>query len=307
LSESSPLVVDINGDLSLDVVFGIGGGSDNDPNVLYAFNSDGTDVEGFPITLAGAVRSVPVITDLDQDGDVDVVYAGQDLFLHVWDMPFPYRPYLAPWPTFQGNMQRTGVFYDPPPTPTVTASVGVSATPNGVQVETSFFGLSGQGWKVDVDRREVGDTSGEWSSVATGATVEGGLVRIVDSTAEAGRTYEYRVMDSTESLLFYSEPIFVPVLRARLEGAAPNPFNPSTQVRFEVPGTAGALVPAVLRVYDLSGRLVRTLVAEPVTPGTHSVTWNGQDDSGARVASGVYFARLSCAGVEQATKLTLVK
>ncbi len=68
----------------------------------------------------------------------------------------------------------------------------------------------------------------------------------------------------------------------------PNPFNPQTQISFDLP-SAG---PASLRVYDLSGRLVATLVDAPLTAGSHSATWDGTDLNGQAVASGVYLYEL---------------
>lgn len=109
-SESSPVVGDINGDGLLDILFGIGGGSEDTPNNLYAFSATGASIDGFPITLSGPVRPAPVICDLDHDFDVDIVYGGWDLLIHVWDMPFPYDPLNVPWPTFAGNSARTGVY-----------------------------------------------------------------------------------------------------------------------------------------------------------------------------------------------------
>ncbi|MCP4145737.1 MAG: T9SS type A sorting domain-containing protein [bacterium] len=111
-SESSPVVGDINGDELLDVVFGIGGGSEDSPNNIYAFSTTGASIDGFPITLGGPVRPAPVICDLDNDLDVDIIYGGWDLLIHVWDMPFPYNQVNVPWPTFACNSARTGV-YDP--------------------------------------------------------------------------------------------------------------------------------------------------------------------------------------------------
>jgi len=77
----------------------------------------------------------------------------------------------------------------------------------------------------------------------------------------------------------------------------PNPFNPHTTIRFNVP-TAG---PVTLSVYDVAGRLVSTVVSRPLAAGPHSVAWDGTDHRGARVASGVYFYRLE-AGAHAATR-----
>ena len=110
-SEGSPVLGDINGDGSIDVVHGIGGGDSTAPNNLYAFNADGTPIDGFPVSLNGPLMPSAVITDFDRDGDVDIVYAGWDRLLHVWDMPYTYDRTLMPWPTFQADMQRTGVYF----------------------------------------------------------------------------------------------------------------------------------------------------------------------------------------------------
>jgi hypothetical protein len=69
----------------------------------------------------------------------------------------------------------------------------------------------------------------------------------------------------------------------------PNPFNPSTTIRFSVPAPGS---PVSLNVYDVSGRLVATLVDNEKISGTREVRWNGKDRRGADVASGVYFYSL---------------
>ena len=88
-----------------------------------------------------------------------------------------------------------------------------------------------------------------------------------------------------------------------LHGAYPNPFNPSTTIRFSLaePG------PATLRIYDLSGRRVRTLLDEHRAAGHHDLEWNGRDDSGRRLASGVYFYRLEAGDFRAADKLVMVQ
>lgn len=304
LSESSPVVGDINGDGHLDVVFGIGGGSDNAPNALYAFNRDGTDVQGFPITLPGAVRAVPVITDFNSDGDVDIVYAGFDLFLHAWDMPFPYDSQRIPWPTFQGNARRTGVYGQDIPTAVLSGSVSARPGLGGVLLE-SLFGGPASGLRIDVDRRLAAGT--QYVRVASGLEVSGGELLFVDETAAPGESYVYRLSSADGGLVLFSGEVVVPVQRLAFSGAVPNPFNPKTEIRFEVPGTAGAQVPVRLELFDVSGRRVRTLHVGPLAPGSHRMTWNGVDDRGIAVSSGTYFARLEGAGQSESLKVTLLK
>ena len=92
--------------------------------------------------------------------------------------------------------------------------------------------------------------------------------------------------------------------RSALLANVPNPFNPSTEIRYAL-ATAGELR---LAVYDVAGRQVATLVAGRQVAGQHSIIWNGTDEAGQPVSSGVYFARLETAdGTVDTSKLTLLK
>lgn len=87
----------------------------------------------------------------------------------------------------------------------------------------------------------------------------------------------------------------------------PNPFNPSTTIPFAVPGENGEQIGVILSVYDVRGRLVKTLVDKQLSPGKHEVIWKGTDDRGVAVPSGVYMTSLR-SGTEIVTrKLVLLK
>jgi hypothetical protein len=88
-----------------------------------------------------------------------------------------------------------------------------------------------------------------------------------------------------------------------LLGNAPNPFNPSTEISFVM----GQADHARLKVYDIAGNLVRTLVDEQRDAGSHTVTWNGRDDSGRMAATGVYLYRFEAGDSVQTRRMTLVK
>ena len=89
-----------------------------------------------------------------------------------------------------------------------------------------------------------------------------------------------------------------------LEQNHPNPFNPKTEIRFTLP-EAGMVS---FRIFDLAGRLVRGLLAERVlSPGIHSVRWDGMDDADQPLPSGIYLYRMEAAGRVETRKMTLLR
>jgi hypothetical protein len=84
----------------------------------------------------------------------------------------------------------------------------------------------------------------------------------------------------------------------------PNPFNPTTTIEYTLKEQANVS----LRVYNVAGQLIRTLVEETKTPGeVHTVTWDGRNDAGQSVSSGVYFYKLVAGGYVQTKKMVLLK
>jgi hypothetical protein len=84
----------------------------------------------------------------------------------------------------------------------------------------------------------------------------------------------------------------------------PNPFNPTTAIRYVVPAPGGFVR---LTVYDLRGRKVRTLVDGEKGAGEHRAIWEGRDDAGRDVASGVYFYRMEIGDYRAERKMVLLK
>jgi len=89
-----------------------------------------------------------------------------------------------------------------------------------------------------------------------------------------------------------------------LDDAHPNPFNPQTTIAYELP----TQVAVSLRVFDVSGRLVRVLVDDRfIEPGRNEAIWNGRDDAGRQVASGTYFYRLEAGEYSETKSMMLIK
>jgi len=96
----------------------------------------------------------------------------------------------------------------------------------------------------------------------------------------------------------------LPPASYRLGQNVPNPFNPVTTIWYELPEPAAVR----LQVFDVSGRLVRTLENGGVRgPGRHEAVWDGRSDAGRRVSAGVYFYHLEAGDFTMTRRMTLVK
>ena len=127
-----------------------------------------------------------------------------------------------------------------------------------------------------------------------------------DIDCKPGAAYQYRVDVSDEAgrrILFETDPISMPALTLSLYQNYPNPFNPSTEIRYSLPEKCRVR----LEVYDISGRRMASLVDGVQASGFHPVVWNGVDDRGSSVASGVYFCRLTAGKETISKKMVMLK
>jgi flagellar hook assembly protein FlgD len=132
--------------------------------------------------------------------------------------------------------------------------------------------------------------SGDERQISAEVEREGNDFVLRDRDVERGVAYRYQVIviDDGRAVTSFEASVTTPKLRFALGQNQPNPFNPTTRIDFSV--EHGGVV--TLRVYDIAGRLVRTLVAGSRAPGAYTEHWDGRSDSGERVASGIYFYRL---------------
>ncbi len=136
---------------------------------------------------------------------------------------------------------------------------------------------------------------------------------VVDPAVAGGETWYYRVaaVDDAGNVSPYSPAAGATVLTGAgvpaalvLNAPTPNPFNPHTSVVFALPAAEAV----DLRVHDLTGRVVRTLAdGRLYGPGRHEVGWDGTDDAGRALASGVYVVRLRAGGQLRSVRVALVR
>ena len=98
------------------------------------------------------------------------------------------------------------------------------------------------------------------------------------------------------------DPVQIPEITS-LQGNFPNPFNPETTIRFGLK-EAGKIK---LDIYNTKGQHIRTLVNDDLKAGYHNTVWNGTDDNGKPVSSGMYLYRMQATGVNQTRKMMLMK
>jgi len=182
---------------------------------------------------------------------------------------------------------------------------GVWVSVNQVGVELS--------WELNADEPLSGfrvyRSSGENSAAITLASesrLGAESRRCVDTAVTPGETYVYSIAavkpDGTE-VRSCEVTASIPLSEPALSQNFPNPFNPSTTIRYTVSKTS----PIILDVFDTEGRLVVTLLDRTSPTGTHSVTWDGKDRRGNAVSSGLYFYKLVVGSRAYTKKMVLLR
>jgi hypothetical protein len=114
---------------------------------------------------------------------------------------------------------------------------------------------------------------------------------------------------SVEAVDNFSRPVKTTVVNRAIPTAYalnanyPNPFNPTTNISFALPIDSKVS----LKIYNVAGQLVRTLVNETMVAGTHTVTWDGINSNGEKVASGIYFYKLNAGDYSKTMKMVIMK
>jgi hypothetical protein len=139
----------------------------------------------------------------------------------------------------------------------------------------------------------------------------------IDGSVQKGNTYEYRLADvdyngvvtyhATREFFVENNPL--PSITDNFTVMAyPNPFNPSTTIRYSIPpGETMQATTVIAKIYDISGKLIATLVDKEQTAGWYDIQWNGTNQNGKEVPGGFYLSRINVGSEVRTNKLILLK
>ncbi len=190
------------------------------------------------------------------------------------------------------------------PTATLLQNYSVESGATGITIHWSLSEID-PGVNFRIFR--AGEPFLKFEEIRTDGMVEEGLsFSFIDRTCKPGISYHYRIFygDAIGSnLLFQAGPVTVPVETLALHQNRPNPFNPSTVIYY----TLAQRRKVRLEVFDVKGCLIRVLADEWKSGGNHNVVWNGRDEQGTSVASGVYFYRLTAGKKTLTRRMVLLR
>ncbi|HBC47003.1 MAG TPA: hypothetical protein DCZ43_08155 [candidate division Zixibacteria bacterium] len=307
----SPTIGDVDGDHHLDIVVS----TYNAPAKVYLINHLGQVAAGFPVSYTGvSIRSTPSLVDLNSDSTLEIVFGTSDGNLRVLKSD---GTELAGFPrSIGGNVFGTPVVGDITGDHLPDIIVGNTAgnlfgfdrtgttLPNFPIMGTSSRQITGTVALGDLDRD--GRMEIAVPIKATGSNLMVYDYRVAAQVGDLkwpnfGRD-EYRRNNTQAILLDVDEHNSMPTSFGLFQNY-PNPFNASTTIRFAL-NKDGA---ATLSVFDILGRRVKLLQSGALPAGEHSITWNGVDESGTNVTSGIYFYRLESDGRSIVKRMIMLK
>ncbi len=307
--EASPTMADIDNDGDLEIFIS------TSAERVYGVHHDGTAVTGWPRNMGGGSiqHSSPSIGDIDGDGDLEIVCGSAHNNVYAWHHD---GTLVTGWPQSTGT---SGAFAQGTPALGDIDGDGDMEVTAGTYAGLFIWHHDGSllpwfplytGWSrssptlTDLDQDgdieiligALNDNLYCWDipEVYNANLIEWGMFR--NSLLNTG-LYE------TSGVGIFEEPRIFITDTANLFQNRPNPFNGSSVISYQVQGTGNV----TLQVYDISGKLVRTLVDEVQCSGDHSVTWDSRTSSGVEVSPGVYLYRLETGSSVSTREMILIR
>ena len=297
-----PVIADFDGDGDLEIAAG------NDDGNLYVLHHDASLMVEY--SVGDDIRGGLAVADLDSDGSLELVFTGYDDHIHVWSPSLSAE--LSGWPVDMGSNSLTGA---------VIADLDndgdlevVSSTKTG-----EIYALEHDGSLLDYfpftvagnveSSPAIGDLDNDGDFELIFGTTMG--LQVLDVKSEAGNISSWKIHRGNN----YRSGYYGLTMASVVDDVAkvpevfyvsknyPNPFNPTTSVRIGVVEEGRLSV----NIYDLSGRLVNSLIDENVNVGIQTLTWDGSNQFGQLVPTGVYFLQVVSGVNSHLQKMALVK
>jgi hypothetical protein len=268
----SPALADFDNDGRLEIVVANNAATASQCAVRI-YDYLGNVLPGWPrLVNSHKSESSPIVVDVTGDGVPDVLFGNESGFIFGWDVNGNALP---GFPLTIGDFVRSTPYAD-------------DVDGDG-DVDLVFAGWDQQLWIWDFATPYSPETA-PWPTFKHDAQRTG--------------CYTFRSPTPPTDVGDHDTPA-APPAAAFLDQNVPNPFNPMTSIRYGVPAGVAAKVPVHIDVYDVAGRHVRQLVRGAQTPGVYSAIWDGRNDRGERVQTGVYFYRMMV-GADVATRKMLM-
>lgn len=301
--QSSVAIADIDNDGDMEVIIG------SDDHQVYAFHHDASLVDDWPISGPTGQVSAPIsVGDIDSDGDLEIGVGALDRKIHIWDLPGTLEPANVEWETYHHDHWFTGWYHPIPPR-------GLS-----VQSQDSLVVLV---WLANSEPDIVGYRI--YRSTSSGYSydkmthIPHGDTTYLDTAVVVGTTYYYVTTACTKA---GSESRFSTEASATVTSVqgvgdehkgcfvrSDNLVRHCATITYGLPETSRVGI----EIYNTLGEKLRTLLNEKKNAGVHSMTWNGTNELGETVPSGVYFVTFAADPVagawrfQESTKLILIK
>lgn len=271
----SPALADFDDDGQLEIVVA-NNASPVSQSAVQIYDAQGSVLPGWPVLVdAHTSESSPIVADFSGDGVPDIVFGNEGGLLYGWDWQ---GNALAGFPINVGGEIRAVPYAD-------------DFDDDG-DIDLALAGWDQNLWV--------------WDFVAP---FDAAAAQWPTFKHDAQRTayYDHRPWTPTDVGDDSAAGIPVPA-RAFLRQNVPNPFNPLTTIAYGVPREHGkGHVQVRIDVFDVKGRLVRRLVNGRQDPGVYTALWDGRDDSGRGVQSGVYFYRLRTGTQTESRKMLVLR
>jgi len=299
---SPATLVDLDDDGDLEIVAG------NDDGDLYILHHDGSVMTTF--STGDDIRGGISVADVNDDGSNELLFVGYDDLLHVWNPASGEE--LEGWPFDLGYNSLSGP---------ITADLDndgdleiVAAMKSGTVFVFHHDGSMFNNFPINFagnieSTPTVGDLDNDGDFELVFGTTQG--LQVIDIKSDAGSRDSWKMHRGNlyRNGLYDITLVSIEPDKDILPGEFfvsqnyPNPFNPTTNVNIQLPEQNNLIV----SIYDVSSRLINTLVDEKLDAGFYSIEWNGKDKFGQAVPTGVYFMKVVSGDFTATKKMVYIK